>query len=76
VTPWALQYRGGARGVGMYDHGMHLLVALAAPGGGVCTSRFVSSLDFLCLAEPFALPCWISYIGRRLCTIICLDASP
>jgi len=59
VTPWALQYWGGARGVWLYDHGMHLLVALAAPGGGVCTSRFVSSLDGLCRAEPFALPSFL-----------------
>jgi len=59
VTPWALQYLGGARGVWLYDHGMHLLIALAAPGGGVCTFRFVSSLDGLCRAEPFALPSFL-----------------
>ena len=84
-------------------HGMLLLVALAAPWGGVCLSCFVSTLDGLCRAWPFALPyflfsisyvgrtsgvlscrifCfllftyWIAYMGRGLCTFICLDASP
>jgi len=52
---------------------MHLLVALAAPEGGVCTSRFVSSLDNLCRAEPFALPSFLfqhcvrqAYVGHAL----------
>ena len=103
MTPWAPQYRVGARGVWLYDHGMHVLVALAALWGGVCLSRFVSSLDGLCRAGPFALTyflssiayvgrtsgvlgfrifCfllytyWIAYMGRGLCTIICIDASP
>jgi len=78
VTPWALQYLGGARGFWLYDQGMHLLVALAAPWGGVCISRFVSSLDGLCRAGPFALPYFlfsVAYVGRTSgvlgCRILC-----
>ena len=56
MTPWALQYWRGARGFWLYDQGMHLLVALVAPWGGVCIPRFVSALDGLCGAGPLALP--------------------
>ena len=72
VTPWAPQNRGGARGVWLYDHGMHLLVALAAPLAGVCLSRFVSSLDGLCRA--YALPHFlfgIAYVGRTSGVLCC-----